>query len=527
VIKNFDAIWGEIVKFVTTSVSSYRGFAGFMASIPLLLPFLAEIEWELPAAIIGLVLAMVEGYKPALRYLEEDIESKTGLAKLDPQAALEAWRRNFITEKQVDEELAVNGWDAGRRDILKGLQNFLLSTTDIIELWFRKIVTEADMRENLLDHGVSKDNQDAIIAGAYRLFDVPMASTAFLRKLILEDQLDAILRANRYTDAEIETYKAVLIAPGGLNTNVFRERFAGLLASPLVSNPNATTPPSDLFERSQALGVSTEEAEAAWYGSYTVPSIREWLSMYHRGLIDRRQLDAAFDFYRVLPEWRNNIIGDAASLIPFRTIPAMLKAGIIDEPYARQQLRAHGFDLPAIEALLKYAKIKASTTKSTTAKDLHNISLATVKEFWLQGAITDAQYLESLQAHGYDDATAKLQLQVETNAEHAKERRQIAQSIIDESLAGLITDDQAQQQLVNNGFTVPEIAKYVKQLRTVKRANTKTPSETELKAFLKAGVITLQDYADALGMAGYAQKWVDAFTELNGGLAKQPVIATP
>jgi hypothetical protein len=513
--KAFDAIWSEIVTFFKKSMDSSTGALNALKSVPLLIPFVAEAEWSLPAVLIGFALTLISAYKPALEFIEDDVSAKMGLSKLSPNDALAAWVRRFIEEKDLREELAVNGWDASRIQVLMDLQKYLIGIEPILDMWHRGIVTANDLDDNLDDHALIGADRTAVIAASYKIFDPGLAGAMFLRGLITEQQLFDVLKVNRYTQPEQEAFKTTLIRPGGPRVTLDRIRNDALVASRLVAHQDLFTPPTDFFQSAQDVGTSSEEATEIWRNSFPIPPLHEWLGLYFRGLRTRSELDAAFDYFRILPEWRDDFIRVNQALIPFRTIPAMLAGGIISEPYAKQQLQAHGFDLAQIDALLKYAGVKGKTSKTKTAQTINDLSLATVKEFWVQGVITDDQYQKALVAHGYAPDTAALQIKVELLAEHAKERKTVASGIVDEALAGLITDDQAQQQLAQQGFTLQETAKYLKQLRTAKRANAKLPSEAELVKFLKAGLITVDDFQQALKATGYAPKWVEAFTTLN------------
>jgi len=520
--RSFDSLWKEIVTFVRGIWQTKEGPLDALKSVPLLLPLLTEVEWSVPTALLSFVFATLAAYRPALKFIEEDIAAKTGLAKLSPADALAAWVRRFIEEVDLRKELAVNGWDASRIQTLMDLQQYLIGIEPIIDMWHRGIVTANDLDENLADHALIGADRTAVIAASYRLFDPGLAGAMWLRRLITEDQLNGVLKVNRYTQPEADAFKTLLIRPGGPNVTLARIRNNALVASRLVSSTDLFTPPADIFQSAQDVGTSSDEATEIWRDQFQVPAIGHWLALYFRGLRTRSELDAVFDYFHVLPEWRDDVIRANQALIPFRTIPAMLAAGIISEPYAKQQLEAHGFDLTQIDALLKYAGARAKTSKAVTAKTINTLSLATVEEFWKQHAITDEQYVAALQAHGYDRETAQLELRVKSLAEHAKERTTVATDIVNEALAGVITDEQAAQQLSQQGFGIGESARYLKQLRSTKRANAKLPTEAELLAFYKKGIITGQDYADGLKANGFTAKWVDAFVRLNVKPALQP-----
>jgi len=224
---------------------------------------------------------------------------------------------------------------------------------------------------------------------------------------------------------------------------------------------------------------------------------------------------AAMDYYRVPAEWRDDYIRAAQSLIPFRTIPRMLSMGVIGEAYAKQQLQAHGFDLAATEALLKLAESVKDSAKKKSSGDLHAISVVTAKTFWELGALTDTQYHDILIAHGYDEASATLTLQVEGLSMHAKERKQIATDLVNEVISGLITTDQANEQMSAHQFTSEERARVLRSISRNKRQAAKLPSESEMRAMVSKGVMEVKEYVDGLRLLGFSELWADRFVKLH------------
>lgn len=221
------------------------------------------------------------------------------------------------------------------------------------------------------------------------------------------------------------------------------------------------------------------------------------------------------DYYRVPAEWRDDYIRANQSLIPFRTIPRMLSLGVIDEAYAKQQLQAHGFDLTATEALLKLAASVTGAAKKKSSGDLHAISVGTAKTFWELGALTDDQYHDILIAHGYDEASAKLTLQVEGLHAHAKERKQIATDLVNEVIAGLVTFDQANEQMSAHQFTSEERARVLRSISRTQRQAAKLPSESEMRQMVTKGVMDVQEYVSGLRLLGFSDLWADRFVKLH------------
>lgn len=484
-----------------------KGLPGFV-------PFGVDMI-QLPITLAVVVLTTLAELKPILEWMEEDAAGKAGLSKLSPGDALASWVRGFISEENLSEELKVNGWDAERIRVMKDLQQFLLDTATALDMLHRGIITEVDLRANMTQKAIGLADQDAIIQASYKVFGLDTALRSWKYGEIDDDALMAALRINRYTEDEVSAFMDTALRPALTADYVSKTQRDLVISSHLVSDGFFEEPPEPFVRAAKVEGVSPEVARIAWRASFQFPQLQQWLSLFFRGIRTHSELMTAMEYYRVPQNLREDYIAANRALLPFRTIPGMLAAGTISETYAKQQLQAHGYDLTQAEALLAYSKTKATTKPVTIADDLHSLSVAAARSFWEDGAITDSQYVEILVAHGYNDYTAQLTLQGERLHAMAKQHRQLGQDIINEAMAGLITDDQALQQMAQNNFTAAEMAKLSKQLRTFRRSQSKLPSEDKLRDMVKDGIIDAPTYQGALAALGYATNWVQALSMLN------------
>lgn len=470
---------------------------------------------QLPLTLAVVVLTTLAELKPILEWMEEDAAGKAGLAKLSPGDALNAWVRGFISNENLSEELKVNGWDAERIKVMTDLQVFLLDTTTALDMFHRGFISEADLRANMVAKAVSTADQDAIILASWKIFGVDTALRSWRYGEIDDSALMAVLKINRYTDDEIAAFMDTALRPEQTADYISKTQRDGVISSHLVIDSTFEEPPPPFIAAAKVEGVSPDVARTAWRASFQFPQLQQWLSLYFRGVRTHGELMSAMEYYRVPQNLRDDYIQANRALLPFRTIPGMLAAGTISETYAKQQLQAHGYDLTQTEALLAYSKTKAVAKPVAVADDLHALSVAIARSFWEDGAITDQQYTENLLAHGYSPTAASLTVETERLHALAKQHRQLGQDIVNEAMAGLISDDQALQQMAQNNFTAAEMAKLSKQLRSFRRAQSKLPSEDKLLAMTKAGVIDPPTYQQALGALGYASNWIQALVELN------------
>lgn len=498
-------------------------------------------KWLANGALYVLSFALQSAGSLEIMYetAEENARATCPIKKLAPGDALQALRRGFISEEAATDELLKQGISRERMRILRDLGKQLIDANTLVDYWYRQIITHDELVHGLKLLAYTDDQIRALETGSAQLYNPSVALHNYFEGDINRVELDAILHANRFNDAQIQGLLDDIMHPapatdaleGDLNRVLF-----GVLNLPLdVADSRVNNAIADIrrdfqvdapaglehlytFVRS-AIAEHLEDSaiRQKWFAHWNTLNVATWIQLYFRGIRTKTELQHVMDRHHIPRALQNDVIESQRALIPFRTIPAMVAAGTIDEQYALRQLQGHGYDLTAANALLNYALQRTKTVKKDTAKAIHELSIATAKKFWIDGALTEEQYKTVLAAHGLDVATIDLTIRAETLAEHAKDRKELAQDIANEAIVGLISYEQAQQQLAHNNYTIAEQAKYLKQLRTQKKANEKLPTESELHRFLFHGIIDIDTYKEGVTALGFASKWVDAFAALRGG----------
>jgi len=499
--------FGEILSEVIADVR--QGFSGA--------PDIIERLIEGPIWIILLVLSYGVEIEPIISWARQVARTRFPLEKLDVDDTIQAWLRGFITPTQRDEELLTKGLDSDRIATLVALVHYLPDIGSGIEWFHRHLISEPDLRNNFKDHGLDENQQNAMINASYKLVDVHQALTAYLYKNLNDAQLSDVLVQNRFTAEEIAIFRSVIFSPETTTSAIERHRRDQLYKYNLMSDDYISEIPTDVLDAGRAEGLSVEQVTSQWRNQIEKPSVREGIDLYFRQIRTRPELDAIFDSWRIDPYMRDDMIEANRPLLPWRTIPAMVANGIIDPPYAKSQLQAHGFDLTATEALLKYAGLTKPKPSATGSGDLHALSIANAKSFWEQGVISPEEYHDILVAHGYDKNTADLAVKAQSLQNSARERRAAGEDLINEVLSGTITIDQAQTSMTGLNFSTAERAKVLRQIAKTKAQTAKTPTEQELVKFVQSGIIGIQDYRDAMSVLGFAAKWIDAFVALHFG----------
>ena len=435
------------------------------------------------------------------------------IRKLDGATLSEAWKRNFITAGQMDEELLTQGYNQERSKLLRDLTRYVEDAQTLAEYRFRGIITDSDFTSGLRVLGYTDSQIEAFRTGNYKLLDLATAATAVRRGLIDVDGFKQVLATQRYNDAESTLLADILYNPPNpldADAAARKRQFLGQFAA---TDENVDTPPAAFAQQAQAAGYDADATRAAWWSSWNTLDVTAWVNLYFRGLRTANQLEAKLTEQHVPSSLHKDLIDSVRPLIPFRTIPGMIKAGILSESSGLQMLQAHGYSQYDAGLLIAYATRSTTKAAAQATNQTHAVSLSTARTLYEDGAITEAQYREVLQEHGMTQAQIDATVQVEQIAATAKARKQAAQDIVNEFQAGLIDAPTAMQQIAALGYTQAEQARYLKAIRAARTAKAKIPGEGDLNHMMQKSVITPDEYVAALVASGYSQDWAQKFEE--------------
>lgn len=462
-----------------------------------------------------ILLFLWEVMKAPLEVVGELAEERTRelipIHKLDPATLTEAWKRDFITAGQMDEEMLVQGYNGERSKILRDLSRFVEDSATLAEYRFRGIIADSDFASGLRILGYTDSQIEAFRTANYKLLDPSTAAQAVRRGLIDETGFKTVLSTLRYDDAQQALFADLLYQPPSPVQADQAKRKRAFLGQFAYTMQDVDTPPPDFVQQAKAAGANDDAIRALWWDSWNTLDVSAWVNLYWRGLRTYEQLTAKLTEAHIPDSLHKDLIDSLRPLIPFRTVPSMVKANIISGSEAIQILQAHGYTQYDATKLLQYATKGSTKAAATAATNTHATSLSTARSLYEEGALTEAQYRDVLQEHGLSIAQVEATVQVENVAAAAKARKQAAQDIVNEFQAGLIDVPTAQQQIASLGYTQAEQARYLKAIRTARTAKAKIPGEGDLNHMMQKSVITPDEYVAALVAGGYSPEWAQRF----------------
>lgn len=457
----------------------------------------------------------------------ERVRELIPIEKLTYTLLQEAYQRGFISAEQMDKELLVQGYNGDRSKLLRDLTTYRFDQSTLSALRFRGIITDGDYVRGLYALGFTPAQVDAFRQVNLQLTTPQEATEALRRQIIDPATWDTILTANRYDDAERDLLKRLAFRPLNVqeaNRAVIAETLVGQLTGQSLQREKY---PSWFTEAATFEGIDSDSQIPLFDSLWFTPDVATVIQEYFRGLRTLPDVHAVMEANHIHPGFYDELIQVQRPLIPFRTIPSLVAAGIVGEADARVMLEKHGFDSASVNYLMEYAQRSRKSASATTTAAAHGTSLAAARTLFNDGAITIDQYRELLVEHGLSTAAIDAEVQVAQITETISHRKQMATDIVNEYAVGSITKEDASQQLAQLGLTVAEQARYQRQMKTVKTAVSKIPSEGDLNHMMQTSVISQDDYQAALEAQGYSAKWAAAFRAWRTNTAPNQTAAAP
>lgn len=445
---------------------------------------------------------------------EAQLNKSCPLKKLDANTLVQAWMRAFIDASQMDDELAYQGIDANRSKLLRDLSRYVETTQDLAEYRYRNIISDTDFVNGLRVLGFTDVQIDAYRQSTQKLLDPQTALLAWQRGILSEDEVNATLGANRYDADQTTLAKTLAYRPPNTDEALAGTHNREVLGQVFGTGSDWDAIPDWYQSAGRAQGFDDNTIRLSWWVHFFTGDIQTWIILYFRGIRTLGELTAFMDSRGVPREFQNDLVEANRPLLQFRSVPTYVRAGVISDARARSILSAHGFSLEDINAIMDAATKQGKSVKATAASSIQTLSIANAKTLYNDGALDQSQYVAILEQHGYTPELANAQAQVDAINAHARHRKQTLSDYAAQVEAGVLTLDDAIGKLQAQGFTVAEIQTWQARVIHALKIGQKHPSLSELDKFLKANLITLDDYRSELQAQGWADPWLSAFVAL-------------
>ena len=390
----------------------------------------------------------------------------------------------------------------------------LLGLAQIVRAQYRGILSASEASTEAARLGLSSDRLKVLRENEAFLPGPSDAFTMFFRGVIQQDQLDAVLSKQALSPSDIAALQAIFIEPVSARETLglYARKQAGeanflpsSLGAPVPGEITAAYPPRRL---------SPDQAKLDWLAHWKIPQLEWWFTAWSRGMRTKEEFQLAAQAENIPPDVIDDMIPIFQETIQLWMIPDILAAGLMSDAEALAYLHYIGVGDSDAIILLKWGQSKAKAPVAAQAADLAKISTGVAGTMYADGIIDQATYNEILLEHGYSPDAAALTIQLEGQKAALAARKTFVTGLVDEVNAGVLSEQDAISRLFAQGFTAAEVAAATIRIKTVKTAKAKFPSQAELDAFRKNGIIDQSAWASGYGVLGYADTWISAFDAL-------------
>jgi hypothetical protein len=462
--------------------------------------------------------------EPLIEAAAEEARTRIPVTKLGVGETIAAMRRGFLSDKDGATELSKLGYDSTRIQVMKDLDVFLADVNTALEWRARGIISDDDLTANLKDHGITADDIAALKEANVHIPDTGEITRWLDFDAVTTDDVAAVLRKLHYDEPSIKAYLDTYQTRESAQARAALDGRLTASGRGWLNNTMLTDTPENVILAGKRQGLHPDATRLLWQAHWNVPSYLTILQSFYRGLRTRTEVENAMLSENIPQELWDDLIEVNRPLIQFRSLASYIKAGVMTMAQAQNILAAHGFSLENQNILLGYFEKVIGATKATAATAVHTLSIANARTLFLDGALTDKQYIALLEEHGYSADLAAAQAQVDALNAHAKQRKQELADMAAQVEAGVLSGDDAIAQLTKDGFTDAEINTWQAKVSKALKIGARHPSLSELDKFLKAQLITLDQYQTELQAQGWQEPWLSAFLGLvsAGGVPAVP-----
>jgi len=428
--------------------------------------------------------------------------------------AINAHRRGFIDQADLDHEIRSQGIDPGRQEVLYRLTNFLFGPRDAVDLYARGIIARDVFDRLMSDNNLNPDQVGELEELMSRILSPPEAITLNYRGELSDADTVKMLEANRVPQDVRNLLITLAQSPVAPRPYLATEGIRAATSTNFLSGTLNNPPPQDVLDYYHKAQRPDTDAVVDWLLHWDIPPPRWWTSAVFRG---RRTKEEAFEAFRALniPEelWNDQFSIDE-ELPPVWLVPDVLASGVWPKDHAVETFKKLGFSDYNANILADYGLSKSKTSKATTADSLQKLSLSNAATLFEDGAIDMPTYIQVLSDHGYSQEAAQLTAELTLIKLQQQERKDYADNLAAEVQLGITTFDSALSSLYEHGYTEAEVAKYSVAMQRARRKAEQLPPRAELDKMLKKGVIDLPTWEQAYRELGYSDTWIQRIAKI-------------
>lgn len=354
----------------------------------------------------------------------------------------------------------------------------------------------------------------------FQVFDYPIVLGAWLRGEEFSEDIFNDLRKLGWNEERIELFKklAYIIPPLPDMT-----RFAdfGAFDSEIIKEwREFYDAPSWIKEPFAKIGVAGEWADKYWFSHWVQPGRYELGLMRARDYIDDDTVKKAYLTQGYSSFWQDLLLKLVWQPYTRVDVRRMYREGVLNEAGVKRTYKDLGYDeehaTRLTEWTIKHYSLPSKDEEDGQDREIEknrDLTRTDITDGYRKAIINAGAAREMLSLLGYDDDEVDFYIKREDYKAAQELKNAHAGNYRALFINGAISADQVKSDLGALGFESTETDELLKfwHLERLKRAA--RPSRTDLEKFLKAGIISQDQYRQEMALDGYSDKYIDWYLQ--------------
>jgi hypothetical protein len=274
--------------------------------------------------------------------------------------------------------------------------------------------------------------------------------------------------------------------------------------------------PDDFVREVGKSGLSKDWAEKYWASHWRLPSLTQGFEMFHRGVITYEQLQLLIKAQDVSPFWRDKLTEIAYNPITRIDIRRMYKMGLIDEGEVRTKHLDLGYSPESADQMTAFVVSLVDDTELEDDVDPRQLTMSQVKKLYLQGTLSKNESINMLQEAGYSSAGSIFLVGSWETDQQIKDRETLLTLVTNKAIRENLSITEIESMVAGLDLTHTEREVMQREIVLRSKEYPSTPSKSELKAMFAGGIITYQEWVNAMHRHGYNLIWIERYGKLWG-----------
>lgn len=364
-----------------------------------------------------------------------------------------------------------------------------------------------EVRHAMKRAGLSEEDIDLLFLSRYRLYDEDRVKDLWLRGAIDDNRLYERMRELGYTDTRIQeiikTWEAIPPI-----TDIITMAYRGSFDPANRQKwPWAFDAPGAFVQWAEKQGVTREWAERYWYMHWTQPGVREMFDMLHRGAISEGDLDHTMRVIGFSDYWIEKV--KAITYNPYTRVDVrrMHELGVLDDRELYSAYLDLGYDGEKARNMVDF-------TLRYNARNEIDLTRGQILKGYRERAIPRQEALDLLMEIGVNRNAAEYLLDFEDYLFEKELIDDTIDNIRDRFVQNLISYYDARDRLMALNLPARQIEVLLDKWEIKRWKAMKVPSKTDLDKFLRAKIITEDQWRAEMDRLGYAAAYIDWYLAL-------------